>query len=181
MLPWQEPQRLQTRELHPTGDLGASQTREQLPFGAVGAGMKQARVAQLTGRSRTEVSRAVKTAKAVGDWTRTVLAESGTYDLDLEVLGVLGEFDGDGDAVERPLEAYAKGRFELQVQWERDDREEQKARAKARPQLQAAGVRLVEDTDTLPPTAEPLAELDGPDGEPMSAEAHTGCPGHVAT
>ncbi|KQX73081.1 hypothetical protein [Streptomyces sp. Root1310] len=42
-------------------------------------------------------------------------------------------------------------------------------------------MRLTEDSDTLPPTAEQLAELDGPDGEPLTAEAHTGCPGHVAT
>ncbi|MFI7405934.1 ParB/RepB/Spo0J family partition protein [Streptomyces sp. NPDC049541] len=150
-------------------------------FGAVDAGMKQSRVAQLTGRSRTEVSRAVKTAKAVGERTRSALAEAGTYDLDLEVLGVLGEFDDDPAAVDRLLEAYAKGRFEFQVQWERDDREEQRAREKVRPQLQAAGVRLAEDGDTLPATAEPLSELDGPDGEPMSAEAHAECPGHVAT
>ncbi|MGW3984052.1 ParB/RepB/Spo0J family partition protein [Streptomyces mirabilis] len=150
-------------------------------FGAVGEGMKQARVAELTGQTRTQVSRAVKTAKTVGERTRSVLADGGTYDLDLEVLGVLGEFDDDGDAVDRLLEAYRKGRFEFQVQWERDDRAEQQARATVRPQLQEAGVRLAEDSDTLAPTAEPLAELDGPDGEPLSAEAHAGCPGHVAT
>ncbi|MGW7208488.1 ParB/RepB/Spo0J family partition protein [Streptomyces sp. NPDC054837] len=150
-------------------------------FGAVGAGMKQTRVAELTGRSRKDVSQAVKTAKTVGQRTRAALAETGTYDLDLEVLGVLGEFDDDTDAVDRLLEAHAKGRFDFQVQWERDDRAEQQARAEVRPQLQAAGVRLAEDSDTLPPTAEQLAELDGPDGEAMSAEAHTGCPGHVAT
>lgn len=150
-------------------------------FGAVGEGMKQSRVAELTGQTRTQVSRAVKTAKTVGERTRSVLADGGTYDLDLEVLGVLGEFDDDGDAVDRLLEAHRKGRFDFQVQWERDDRAEKQARAKVRPQLQEAGVRLAEDSDTLPPTAEPLAELDGPDGEPMTAEAHTGCPGHVAT
>ncbi|WP_331765382.1 ParB/RepB/Spo0J family partition protein (plasmid) [Streptomyces sp. NBC_01384] len=134
-------------------------------FGAVGEGMKQARVAELTGRTRTQVSRAVKTAKTVGERTRSVLAEAGTYDLDLEVLGVLGEFDDDGDAVDRLLEAYREGRFEFQVQWERDDRAEQQARATVRPQLKEAGVRLAEDSESLPPTAEPLAELDGPDGE----------------
>ncbi|MEV4040384.1 ParB/RepB/Spo0J family partition protein [Streptomyces umbrinus] len=148
-------------------------------FGAVGAGMKQTRVAQLTGRSRTEVSRAVRTAKTVGERTRSVLADGGTYDLDLEVLGVLGEFDGDGDAVDRLLEAHRKGRFEFQVQWERDDRAEKEARATVRPQLEEAGVRLAEDGE-LPPTAEPLADLDGPDGEPLTSGAHAGCPGHVA-
>ncbi|MGW1328203.1 ParB/RepB/Spo0J family partition protein [Streptomyces antibioticus] len=150
-------------------------------FGAVGAGMKQTRVAQLTGRSRTEVSRAVKTAKTVGERTRSVLTQTGAYDLDLEVLGVLGEFDDDGDAVDRLLEAHARGRFEFQVQWERDERAEQQARATVRPQLSAAGVWLAEDSDALPQTAEQLAELDGPDGEPLSADAHAGCPGHVAT
>ncbi|MGC0334872.1 ParB family chromosome partitioning protein [Streptomyces sp. SAI-170] len=150
-------------------------------FGAVGAGMKQARVAQLTGRSRTEVSRAVKTSRAVGERTRSALAKAGTYDLDLEVLGVLGEFDDDPAAVDRLLEAYRAGRFEFQVQWERDDRAEQHAREQTRPQLQAAGVRLAEDADTLPATAEPLSELHRPDGEPMATEAHASCPGHVAT
>ncbi|MCX4564337.1 hypothetical protein OHA02_50230 [Streptomyces phaeochromogenes] len=150
-------------------------------FGAVGAGMKQTRVAQLTGRSRTDVSRAVRTAKSVGERTRSVLADAGTYELDLEVLGVLGEFDDDGDAVDRLLEAYRKGRFEFQVQWERDDREEKQARATVRPQLKAAGVRLAEDGDTLPPSAELLAELDGPDGEPLTAKVHAECPGHVAS
>jgi ParB family chromosome partitioning protein len=150
-------------------------------FGAVGEGMKQARAAELTGRTRTQVSRAVKTAKTVGERTRSVLADGGTYDLDLEVLGVLGEFDDDGDAVDRLLDAHRRGRFEFQVQWERDDRAEKEARATVRPQLKEAGVRLAEDSETLPPTAEPLGELDGPDGEPLSAEAHANCPGHVAT
>ncbi|MFE1437095.1 ParB/RepB/Spo0J family partition protein [Streptomyces sp. NPDC058739] len=150
-------------------------------FGAVGAGMKQTRVAQLTGRSRTEVSRAVKASKAVGERTRTALAETGTYDLDLEVLGVLGEFDDDPAAVDRLLEAHAKSRFNFQVQWERDDRAEQRAREQARPQLKAAGVRLAEDGDTLSPAAEPLRDLHGTDGEPLSAKAHAGCPGHTAT
>ncbi|MGM9470361.1 ParB/RepB/Spo0J family partition protein [Streptomyces murinus] len=149
-------------------------------FGAIDAGMKQARVAELTGRSRKEVSRAVKTAKSVGTRTRTALAEAGTYNLDLEVLGVLGEFDDDPAAVDRLLDAHAKGRFEFQAQWERDDREEQRARERVRPQLQAAGVRLAEDSDTLAPTAEPLSDLDGPDGGPMSAQAHAECPGHMA-
>jgi ParB/RepB/Spo0J family partition protein len=150
-------------------------------FGAVDAGMKITKVAQRTGRPRTEVSRAVNTSKAVGERTRSALAEAGAYDLDLEVLGVLGEFDDDTAAVNRLLEAYRAGRFEFQVQWERDDREEQQARAKVRPQLKEAGVRLAEDADTLPPTAELLRELDGPDGEPLSAQAHAKCPGHVAT
>ncbi|WP_078844514.1 ParB/RepB/Spo0J family partition protein [Streptomyces achromogenes] len=149
-------------------------------FGAVDAGMKQARVAQLTGRSRTEVSRAVRTAMAVGERTRSMLADAGAYDLDLEVLAVLGEFDDEPAAVERLLEAYAKNRFEFQVQWERDDRAERRAREQIRPQLEEAGVRLAEDGD-LPQTAEPLSELAGPDGEPLSSEAHAGCPGHVAT
>ncbi|WP_158812398.1 hypothetical protein [Streptomyces fulvoviolaceus] len=64
---------------------------------------------------------------------------------------------------------------------ERVDREEQQARVTVRPQLTAAGVRLAEDGDTLPPTAELLAELDGPDGEPLTVEAHAACRGHVAT
>ncbi|GGP93029.1 ParB/RepB/Spo0J family partition protein [Streptomyces melanogenes] len=149
-------------------------------FGAVQAGMKQARVAQLTGRSRTDVSRAVKTSKTVGERTRSVLAEDATYDLDLEVLGVLGEFDDDAGAVDRLLEAHRTGRFEFQVQWERDDREERQARATVRPQLEAAGVRLAEDGDPLAPSAEPLDRLDGPDGEPLTAQAHATCPGHVA-
>jgi ParB family transcriptional regulator, chromosome partitioning protein len=135
-------------------------------FGAVDAGMKHARVAQLTGRSRKDVSQAVKTAKSVGERTRSALTEAGTYDLDLEVLGMLGEFDDDTDAVNRLLEAYAKGRFEFQVQWERDDRAEQHARERVRPQLTAAGVRLAEDGDTLPTTAEPLSELDGRTARP---------------
>ncbi|MEV7395052.1 ParB N-terminal domain-containing protein [Streptomyces sp. NPDC091215] len=150
-------------------------------FGAVDAGMKQTRVAQLTGRSRKDVTQAVRTAKSVGKRTRSALADAGTYDLDLEVLGVLGEFDDDPTAVDRLLEAYAKGRFDFQAQWERDDREERLARDRVRPQLEATGVRLAEDADTLPPTAEPLTELDGPNGEPMSAKAHADCPGHVAT
>ncbi|MET9735841.1 ParB N-terminal domain-containing protein [Streptomyces sp. NPDC006458] len=150
-------------------------------LGAVGAGMKQARVAQLIGLSRTEVSRAVKTSRAVGERTRSALAEAGTYDLDLEVLGVLGEFDDDPAAVERLLEAHARNRFDFQAQWERDDRAEHRAREQVRPKLKASGVRLAEDGDPLPPTAEPLSALDGPDGEPLSAETHAGCPGHMAT
>ncbi|MFF4189121.1 ParB/RepB/Spo0J family partition protein [Streptomyces sp. NPDC001691] len=149
-------------------------------FGAVGAGMKQARVAELTGRSRKDVSQAVKTAKSVGHRTRSALAEVGTYDLDLEVLGVLGEFDDDDAAVDRLLEAHAQGRFAFQVQWERDDRDERQARAEVRTRLKASGVRLAEDGDTLAPTAQPLSKLGGPEGEPMSSEAHARCPGHVA-
>ncbi|MFF3982344.1 ParB/RepB/Spo0J family partition protein [Streptomyces sp. NPDC001828] len=149
-------------------------------FGAVGAGMKQTRVAELTGRSRRHVSQAVKTSQSVGEQTRSALVDAGAYDLDLEVLGVLGEFDDDRAAVDRLLDAYAKGRFEFQAQWERDERAERRAREEVRPQLQAAGVPLAEDGDALPPTAEPLSELDGPSGSSVSPEAHAACPGHMA-
>jgi len=149
-------------------------------FGAVRQGMKSATVAKRTGRSRTQVSQAVETAKALGGTTRTTLAEAGHYDLDLEVLAVLGEFDNDTEAVARLLDAYRAGRFDFQVQWERGERAEQRARAQVRPQLEAAGVRLMENADHLLPTAWPLADLPGPDGEPLTGQAHADCPGHVA-
>jgi ParB family chromosome partitioning protein len=148
-------------------------------FGALEEGASIATVARRTGRSKEQVSQAAEAAKRLGQGTRTVLEASDAYDLDLEVLAALGEFDDDPDAVARLIEAHQHGTFPYQLSQERTDRAERTAREARRGELKRDGIRLWEDASNLPPRAQWLEDLVDADGEDLDQAAHVRCPGHA--
>ncbi|MEU1273629.1 ParB N-terminal domain-containing protein [Streptomyces sp. NPDC005799] len=148
-------------------------------FGALEEGASIATVARRTGRSKEQVTRAAEAAKMLGAGTRTVLEASDAYDLDLEVLAALGEFDDDPDAVARLIEAHQNGTFPYQLSQQRTERAERMARETRRAELKRDGIRLWEDASNLPPRAQWLEDLVDADGEDLDEADHVRCPGHA--
>ncbi|GGX56021.1 ParB/RepB/Spo0J family partition protein [Streptomyces chartreusis] len=148
-------------------------------FGALEDGASVANVARRTGRSKEQVSQAAEAAQRLGQGTRTVLEANDAYDLDLEVLAALGEFDDDPDAVARLIEAHRHGTFTYQLSQERTDRAERTARETRRTELKRDGIRLWENASNLPPRAQWLEDLVDADGEDLDEAAHVRCPGHA--
>ncbi|KUN57286.1 hypothetical protein AQJ46_47905 [Streptomyces canus] len=148
-------------------------------FGALEDGASVATVARRTGRSKEQVTQAAEAAKNLGTGTRTVLEASDAYDLDLEVLAALGEFDDDPDAVARLIEAHQHGTFPYQLSTERAERAERTARETRRTELKRDGIRLWEDASNLPPRAQWLEDLVDAAGEDLDETDHVRCPGHA--
>ncbi|RRR69052.1 ParB N-terminal domain-containing protein [Streptomyces sp. RP5T] len=148
-------------------------------FGALEDGASVATVARRTGRSKEQVTQAAEAAKNLGTGTRTVLEASDAYDLDLEVLAALGEFDDDPDAVARLIEAHRQGTFPYQLSTERAERAERTARDTRRAELKRDGIRLWEDASNLPPRAQWLEDLVDAAGKDLDEADHVRCPGHA--
>ncbi|MGW1562766.1 ParB/RepB/Spo0J family partition protein [Streptomyces sp. NPDC002144] len=148
-------------------------------FGALEEGASVATVARRTGRSKEQVAQAAEAAKNLGPGTRTVLEASDAYDLDLEVLAALGEFDDDPDAVVRLIEAHQNGTFTYQLSQQRAERTERTAREARRAELKRDGIRLWEDASNLPPRAQWLEDLVDAAGEDLDESDHVRCPGHA--
>lgn len=146
-------------------------------FRAEQSGMTRAKVAKRTGRTKTEVDKAVTAASQIGTATRSTLASLEDYEFTLDVLAALGEFDGDPAAVERLIDAHGNDQFEYQLTRERIDRADAQAREAKRAELEAAGVTVVDDPDTLPEDWAYVEEI--ADGRISDAE-HASCPGHRA-
>ncbi|MFE7172611.1 ParB/RepB/Spo0J family partition protein [Streptomyces sp. NPDC057616] len=148
-------------------------------FGALEDGASVAIVARRTGRSKEQVSQAADAARRLGQGTRTVLEANDAYDLDLEVLAALGEFDDDPNAVARLIKAHQNGTFTYELSQERTERTERTARKARCAELKRDGIRLWEDASNLPPRAQWLEDLVDADGQDLDEAAHARCPGHA--
>ncbi len=144
-------------------------------FAAHEAGATRTQIRKATGLKAPHVKAALAAA-TLSDGTRAAAARAGR-DLSLEDLAILAEFQDDPGAVQHLLDAAAcSDSLEHSAQRLRLERDEKAAHQRLRDELESAGLTL---TDSLPPGAEPLP---GPhhDGEPLTAQAHAGCPGRGA-
>lgn len=135
-------------------------------------GLSATAITKATGRNRDYVKKA-RAAAAVPDETAELAAG---YPLTLDQLAELAEFTDDQDATARLLAvAHDPGRWSHAVAWERRERERAAAVAALRAELEAAGVRLVDERMSW------TLRLDGltHDGQPLTAERHQGCPGRI--
>ncbi|MFJ5218784.1 ParB/RepB/Spo0J family partition protein [Streptomyces sp. NPDC088354] len=146
-------------------------------FLAEQSGMSRTKVAKRTGRTRSEVEKAVTASGQIGTATRGTLAGLTDYEFTLDVLAALGEFDEDPAAVERLIDAHGNGMFEHQLVRERIDRADAQAREAKRAELEAAGITVVDDPDTMPEDWAYVEEIT--DGR-ITDEEHAACPGHRA-
>ncbi len=144
-------------------------------FAAHEAGATRTQIRKATGLKAPHVKAALAAA-TLSDGTRAAAKRAGR-DLSLEDLAILAEFQDDAEAVGHLLDAAAcSDSLEHSAQRLRLERDEKAAHQRLRDELESAGLTL---TDSLPPGAEPLP---GPhnDGEPLTAQAHAGCPGRGA-
>jgi len=141
-------------------------------------GLSPARIAKQTRTRRQDVIDALTAAGSE-------LAKGATQRwefLTLDQAAAVAEFDSAPDTV-KVLVAGAKegdGRFAHAAQRARDDRERQQARQAVVEELSAAGVRVIDRPGYEDRSVRGLGELVDVEGTRLTAEAHTGCPGHAA-
>jgi ParB family chromosome partitioning protein len=144
-------------------------------FAAREAGATKTRIRKATGLKPQQVNLALGAAALSGD-TRAAVAAAG-YDMTLEDLALLAEFQDDREALGHLLDAASySDTLEHQAQRLRLQREELAAHERLRAELEAGGLTI---TDALPAGAMGLPVLRH-DGEDLTAESHAACPGHGA-
>jgi ParB family chromosome partitioning protein len=145
-------------------------------FAAHEAGASRTRIRKATGRTAAQVKSALAAGRLPAD-TRERAAEMGR-ELTLDDLAVLAEFTGDDDATSALLGALEHGYpVEHTAERIRQDRAEAAEHAQLCASLEAAGVPVTSD---LPAGAAWLATLSH-DGQDLTEDVHSGCPGHGAT
>jgi ParB family transcriptional regulator, chromosome partitioning protein len=156
---------------HHRKDLTALEEMDAL-FAASAAGASKTRIRKATGLGREQVSAAL----AAGRLTEAArdAAQGLGYELTLDQLALLAEFDGDPDAVDMIINALSAGRSgEHAAERIRRQRADAAAHDQLVEQLAADGYAV---TGSLPLQATLLSLLQH-DGAVMEPEAHTGCPG----
>ena len=144
-------------------------------FAAHEAGASKARLRKATGRKADEIKTALKVAQ-ISPETRSAAGDL-TRQLDLEELALLAEFDGDPGAISRILDALQRGyNVEYEAERIRQQRTEAAEHQQLLEELQAAGVQITTD---LPAGAVRLPQLLH-DGEDLTPETHSTCPGRGA-
>ena len=144
-------------------------------FAAREAGATKTRIRKATGLKPQQVNAALAAAALSGD-TRAAVAAAG-YDMTLEDLALLAEFQDDPEALAGLLDAASySDTLEHHAQRLRLQREERAAHERLRAELEAGGLTI---TDTLPAGAMGVSVLRH-DGEHLTAESHATCPGHGA-
>ena len=145
-------------------------------FAAHEAGASRTRLRKATGRTAAEIKTALAAGKLPAG-TRNKATELND-ELTLEDLALLAEFDGDQDATERLLTCLEHGyALEHAAERIRQDKAEAAQHAKIVTDLEAARVTV---TDDLPEGAMWLNSLRH-DGDDLTPEGHSACPGHGAT
>jgi ParB family chromosome partitioning protein len=144
-------------------------------FAAREAGAAKTRIRKSTGLKAAQVNAALAAAELSGDPRDTVTDLD--YDLTLENLAILAEFQDDAEALARLVDAASySDTLEHHAQRLRLEREERAEHERLRAQLESSGITI---TDTLPPGAQTLINLRR-DGNELTAESHAACPGRGA-
>jgi ParB family chromosome partitioning protein len=142
------------------------------------SGLSKDRVAKQTGYKRRQVEDALR----VADMDTVTATKVTMYGLDLHQAAVVHDFADDNDAVARLLKAAENGpiAFDKANARERDERREARKRQARIKELTDAGITVLTG-DTLydhHPERRPLHDLMH-DGQPLTQDDHTDCPGHA--
>ncbi|MBR7833624.1 ParB N-terminal domain-containing protein [Actinospica durhamensis] len=146
-------------------------------FSAAEAGVSRTRLSRAYGEKAGSVDQVLKVGRMPETARRA--AEASAYAWDITELAALEEVADDEEATARLIEAAEEGRFAFQVERERIERAERVRREEIRAELEGAGINVLEEA---PENARRLTGLRDPEkeGASLTAEAHAGCPGHVA-
>lgn len=142
------------------------------------AGMGDDEIARRTGYTVPQVA----AGRSVTSLDAQRVARAQASGLNLTQLAVVAEFATDDGVVGELLEAAEDGPFAFDRATEeaRTARELRRRCDERRRELAAAGVVVLAERPTYnDPTAEEITYLRGPDGSPITAQAHGTCPGHA--
>lgn len=140
-------------------------------------GVCMADISRTSGRK----TRQIRAAKKAATLSAGTIDAATRYDLTLDQLAVLADWDGDDQAVASILEAaHDSGHIEHTVAQLTKDREARNAMADLAAELAGEGIHII---DTRPSHYQAPYRLDSlvtATGEPVEAEPHRECPGHAA-
>jgi ParB family chromosome partitioning protein len=137
-------------------------------------GMKPREIAK-----RTRIKQAdVKAAAAVAT-SELAKAATARYEfLSLEQAAAVAEFEDDREAVKALITAASSGRFEHQLQWLRNRRDEDALLAQATRALAADGIVVIDPPNWTSGVTSVESLIGGPDD--ITEDSHASCPGHAA-
>jgi ParB family transcriptional regulator, chromosome partitioning protein len=137
-------------------------------------GMKPREIAK-----RTRIKQAhVKAAAAVAT-SELAKAATARYEfLSLEQAAAVAEFEDDREAAKALITAASSGRFEHQLQWLRNRRDEDALLAQATRALVADGIVVIDPPNWTSGVTSIESLIGGPDD--ITEESHASCPGHAA-
>jgi ParB family transcriptional regulator, chromosome partitioning protein len=140
-------------------------------------GLTEAGIAKALGIKKPEV----KTGLAVARSAVASAAVDTWPDLDMEQGAALDEFEGDQQAIGELVAAARSGMFEHTVARLRSTREERAERQAFIDQITEAGYLIYGEDGRGVPWTMNLANLTGPDGEPLDPYEHAACDGAAVT
>ncbi|VTU41375.1 plasmid partitioning protein (plasmid) [Variovorax sp. PBS-H4] len=163
-----------------TGTTGQRLTRRQEVTGiqrALDLGLSATKVGKALGRTRQDV----QNAATVAAMRPAMVDAAEQYDLTLEQLAGLAEFEDDPNATQELMRAARRGDWDHLLAYHRQERADAAlcaaAVAEARAPFDAAGVTVVE---TFPGWRYSLPDLvDEQTGEPIDPDQHQTCPAHA--
>ncbi len=141
-------------------------------FAAREAGATKARIRTSTGLKPQQVNAALAAARLTDDTRATV--DATRCELSLDDLAIVADFEGDQEAIAKLLDAARwGGSLEHMAERLRQQRAEHAEHERLCHELEETGYTV---SSALPAGGQLLADLRH-DGEDLTAESHTGCPG----
>ncbi len=123
----------------------------------------------------------VRAAKKAGQLAPETAEQAGAYDLTLDQLAELADWQDDPDAVAELVAAAPAGRWDHTRARLTRDRKAQQTLAKEAKRLQAQGLRVINDDPSYYEAPVYLRAITTSDGQDITDEDHAGCPGHAVT
>lgn len=138
-------------------------------------GLSQAAISRASGRKPADVRAAKKAATLSAETTEAAVA----YDLTLDQLATLSEWEGNDEAVAALLDAAEHDRMAHVVARLEKDRKTAQKVAAAVAALTAKGVTVTDEQPGMYGTPYRLDALVGEGGQALTAEGHQACLGHA--
>lgn len=138
-------------------------------------GLSQAAIARASGRKSAQVKAAKKAASLSPETAETAHA----YDLTLDQLATLADYDGDDDAVAQLMEAARRGQMAHAVAQITHERKAAKDLADTISTLTRHGITITEEYPSHSRTPYRLTTLTSAEGNDLDQDAHRTCPGHA--
>ncbi|GAA2627948.1 hypothetical protein GCM10010411_76480 [Actinomadura fulvescens] len=148
-------------------------------FSAAEMGMGVRKIAKELGRKEKEVKQGIEAGKLSPEAREAITGIPAIED-DLVAMAKLHEFDDDPEARDRIIKEAKRGFFDLGYSRETQRRERERQLAAARAELEAEGIRVLEEVPSGAVEVGRLRVSQDKDAAALTAETHAECPGNLA-